>query len=113
MYSATAISRSSMPLQGPRLRISSALNSELNASASALTYLSPVEPTEATAPASARAWLSRRATYCLGAPVRVVNRPAELPAGATAGPDAHLQGIQRQVGAQRAGQLPAHHPPGE
>src|SRR3954447_20062250 len=39
MYSATAISRSSMPFQGPRLRTSSALNSELKASASALTLL--------------------------------------------------------------------------
>jgi hypothetical protein len=39
MYSATAISRSSMLFQGPLLRTSSALNSELNASASALMLL--------------------------------------------------------------------------
>ncbi|OLT32040.1 hypothetical protein BJF82_08550 [Kytococcus sp. CUA-901] len=37
MYSAVAISRSSMPRQGPWLRTSSALNSELNASAKALS----------------------------------------------------------------------------
>jgi hypothetical protein len=43
--------------------------------------------------------------------VRVMDQPAELPAGPPAGPDAHLQGIQRQVGAQAAGQLPADHPP--
>src|SRR3954464_6588932 len=64
MYSATAISRSSMFFHGPRLRTSSALNSELNASASALSYESPVLPTEATAPASARRWVYRTATYC-------------------------------------------------
>src|SRR5689334_17634400 len=37
MYSATAISRSSSPCQGPLLRTSSALNRELNASAIALS----------------------------------------------------------------------------
>ncbi|PNL16801.1 hypothetical protein CEQ11_000225 [Micrococcus sp. FDAARGOS_333] len=57
MYSATAISRSSMDLNGPLFRISSALNSELNASARALSYESPVEPTEATAPAWASRWV--------------------------------------------------------
>ena len=36
MYSAVAISRSLMPRQGPLLRISSALNSELNAPARAV-----------------------------------------------------------------------------
>jgi len=30
-----------------------------------------------------------------------------------AGPDSHLQRVQREVGAQRGGQLPADHPPGE
>ena len=49
-----ASSRSSMLFQGPRLRTSSALNSELNASAIALSYESPLEPTEVTASASAR-----------------------------------------------------------
>ena len=43
-----------MFFQGPRLRTSSALNSELNASARAWSYESPVEPTEAAAPASAK-----------------------------------------------------------
>jgi hypothetical protein len=37
MYSATAISRSSMLFHGPLLRTSSALNSELKASARALS----------------------------------------------------------------------------
>ncbi len=46
-----------MLFQGPLLRTSSALNSELNASARALSYESPVDPTEATAPASARRWV--------------------------------------------------------
>jgi hypothetical protein len=36
---------------------SSALNSELNASARALSWLSSVEPTEATPPASAIRWV--------------------------------------------------------
>ena len=49
---ATAISRSSIDCQGPLLGISSALNRELNASARALSYQSPVDPTEATAPAN-------------------------------------------------------------
>lgn len=43
-----------MDLNGPLSRISSALNSELNASARALSYESPVEPTEATAPTSGK-----------------------------------------------------------
>jgi len=37
MFSSTAISRSSMLFQGPKLRTSSALNSEFNASARALS----------------------------------------------------------------------------
>ncbi len=42
-----------------------------------------------------------------------MDQPAEVLAGPPTDPDAHLQGIQRQVGAQRAGQLPADHPPRE
>ena len=38
-HSAVAISTSSMPFQGPRFRMTSALNSEFRASASALTLL--------------------------------------------------------------------------
>ena len=44
MYSATAISRSSMLRQGPLLRTSSALNREPNASARALSYDRPCFP---------------------------------------------------------------------
>src|SRR3954453_11386531 len=111
MYSATAISRSSMLFHGPLLRTSSALNSELNASARALSSESPVLPTEATATASARRWVYRTATYC-DPKLRVVNQPAEVSTGAPAGPDAHLQGIEGQVGAQRLRQLPADHTAG-
>jgi len=46
-----------MFFHGPLLRTSSALNRELNASARALSYESPVVPTEATAPASASRWV--------------------------------------------------------
>ncbi len=42
---------------GPRRPISSALYSPLTASASALSKLSPREPTEATAPSAASRWV--------------------------------------------------------
>ncbi len=54
-----------MSFHGPRLRTSSALNSELNASAIALSYESPLLPTEAT-PSSRDPdqHLSRRGARC-------------------------------------------------
>src|SRR5215216_5674926 len=51
--SKVAYSTWSMPFQGPRRRISSVLYSPMIVSARALSKLSPREPTEATAPASA------------------------------------------------------------
>jgi hypothetical protein len=42
-----------------------------------------------------------------------MDQTADVPAGPPAGPQAHLQRVEREVGAQRAGQLPADHPPGE
>ena len=53
IHSKVAYSRSSMPFQGPRRRISSVLYSPMIVSASALSNESPREPTEVTAPASA------------------------------------------------------------
>jgi hypothetical protein len=53
MSSVVAICGSSMLCQGPRLRASLGLVSEVNASAGALSSQSPAKPTEATAPASA------------------------------------------------------------
>ena len=46
------------------------------------------------------------------AAVGVMNEPVDGPAGVGAGPDAHLKGVEGQVGAQRSGQLPAHDPAG-
>ncbi|UOT03750.1 hypothetical protein MPY17_33395 [Rhodococcus opacus] len=63
MYSATANSRSSIDFHRPLFRISSASNSELNASAIAVSNESPRLPTEATAPASARRWVYRVVRY--------------------------------------------------
>lgn len=56
-----ASSRSSRPRQGPLLRASSVLWSPMIDSASALSSLSPPEPTEATTPHSARRSVQRRA----------------------------------------------------
>src|SRR4029453_15601974 len=53
-HSKVASSRSSRPRQGPRRRISSVLYSPIVLSAKALSKESPREPTEVTAPASAR-----------------------------------------------------------
>jgi hypothetical protein len=44
----------------------------------------------------------------LPAAVGVMNHPVDGLAGMRAGPDAHLQGVEGQVGAQAARQLPAH-----
>jgi hypothetical protein len=52
-HSKVAYSTSSRPFQGPRRRMSSALYRPTMVSASALSYESPTEPTEETAPASA------------------------------------------------------------
>jgi hypothetical protein len=49
-----AYSTSSIPFQAPRWRINSVLYSPMIGSASALSYESPREPTEVTAPASAK-----------------------------------------------------------
>ena len=60
-HSAVSSSTSSRPCQGPcalrwaRMRMSSALYSEFRASAIALSYESPLEPTEVTASQSPRA----------------------------------------------------------
>ncbi len=100
-----------MLFHGPLSRTSSAVTSEVNASAGALSYESPVEPPEATAPASQPLGVSHRdVSHAL---VRVVDQPADVAAGPAAGPDAHLQRVEGEVGARRAGQLPADHPPGE
>jgi hypothetical protein len=44
----------------------------------------------------------RTATYWTLKP-QVVDQPADVVAGAAAGPDAHLQRVKSQVGTQRAG----------
>lgn len=85
MYSAVAISRSLMPCQGPRLRTSSALNTELKASAIALSLLSPFDPTEATMPFSEAFGVADRDV--LDASVGMMNQPGKVPAGSGSGPD--------------------------
>jgi hypothetical protein len=74
MYSATAISRSSTLLHGPLLRTSSVLNSELNASARALTLLYP----------SSHRWICPRL-------VGVVMGAMGLPCGPLPGAESGLQ----------------------
>lgn len=59
MYSATAISRSPMLFHGPFLRTSSALNSDLNASARALSY--EYDFSQRRTPMSSRSDLPHRA----------------------------------------------------
>ena len=49
----------------------------------------------------------------LDAAVAVVDQAGDVVAGALAGPDPHLQGVEGEVGAQRLGQLPADDPAGE
>jgi hypothetical protein len=100
-----------MLFQGPLLRTSSALNSELERLGQGVVI--------AVAGAADRcdgAGLgeSLGVAHCdvLDSLVRVVNQPADVPAGAASGPQALLKGVESQVGAQRAGQLPAEHPPG-
>ena len=43
----------------------------------------------------------------------MVGQAGQVATFALAGPDAHLQGVQGEVGAQGLGQLPAHHAAGE
>lgn len=62
-YSNVATSTSSMPFHGPRLRISSAFYNEFSASAKAMSYESPFDPTEATASCSSSASPYRIARY--------------------------------------------------
>jgi hypothetical protein len=57
MYFATAISKSSMFVHEPRLRVRPDSYRTSKASASALSSESPVDPTDATAPAPARRWV--------------------------------------------------------
>src|SRR5665647_1845701 len=57
--------------------------------------------------------LRRPVESSLNSLVAVMGQPGDVTPLALAGPDAHLQGVQREVGAQRGGQLPADHPPGE
>jgi hypothetical protein len=62
-HSKVAYSTSSRPFQGPRRRTSSALYSSMIVSARALSKLSPREPTEVTAPASASRSVQRMARH--------------------------------------------------
>ena len=101
-----------MSSQGPWLRISSALYSELSTSARAKPKGVPLRP-------------HRGDRLALGQGSPVANRPVLHP---TAGavhqarqvgpltfplPDGHLQGVQGQVGVQARGSLPAHDSPRE
>src|SRR6266705_739073 len=102
-HSRVASSTCSAVRQGPRRRISSALYKPLTASASALSKLSPLDPTEATAPSSASRWVERTDRYS-HPPVRVVHQPVQA---ALTGPDGHLQRVHGQGGAQGGGDPPA------
>ena len=53
--------------------------------------------------------LRRPLASALHAPIRMMNEAVEGLAVAAAVPDGHLQRVQRQVAAQRVGDLPAHH----
>jgi hypothetical protein len=53
----TIASSSWLRLRPTRSAISSVLNESTNDSASALSYASPVEPTEASTPASSSVWV--------------------------------------------------------
>src|SRR5690606_35235464 len=76
-------------------------------SAMALSKLSPGDPTEDTAPFSASRAVERIARYGLDATVGVVDQPLQDRPLAVPFPDRLLQRIQRQVGLQGTGGLPA------
>ena len=111
-HSAVATSTASMSSQGPWLRISSALYSELSGSARAKPKGVALRP-------------HRGDRLALGQGGPVANRPVlhptvgelhqarEVSPGEFPLPDGHSQGVQGQVGVQAGGGLPAHDPPRE
>lgn len=49
----------------------------------------------------------------LDSAVAVMDQTTQVGSGAAAGPQGHVEGIQGKIGAQRGGDLPAQHDPGE
>lgn len=94
--------------------ISSVLKVAFSDSAIALSYESATEPTEPTEAVTPRSVSLVAEADVLAAPVGVMDQGARPHwPFAAALPQRHLQRIQRQVGAQVLGQLPAHDPAGE
>jgi hypothetical protein len=52
--------------------------------------------------------LRRPVEFTLAAPIAVMYQLGEVAAGSAPGPDAHLEGVEGEIGVQARGELPAH-----
>src|SRR5439155_13143743 len=95
------------PFHGPRRWISSVLNNPITVSASALSYESPVLPTDGSMPAWANRSVYRIDKYCTPRSLSMHQR-LRLDHGAIV--ERLLQRIEGQVGAQRGRRPPADDP---
>ena len=101
-----------LPRAASGFRISSPLNSELYASASASSYESSLLPTDATTSASAsRSVVAHRSILGWDAAVAAMLKTGDVLIGPPTGPEPHLKRIQRQIGVQAGRHLPAHGQP--
>ena len=57
--------------------------------------------------------LRRPVEFALNAPIAVMHQAGDVLAGSLPGPQAHVEGVERQIGAQAGGHLPAHDHPAE
>ncbi len=94
-----------MFFHGPVLRMSSALNSELNASARSRSCHGRPDGRHG---AGVGEPLGVAQCEVFDALVRVVDQPLRITVLTLPGPQAHLQGVQGEVAAQACRQLPAH-----
>jgi len=98
MYSAVAISRSLIPRVGPLSRISSALNSELNAPARKVVAVA-LGPDRGDSFGVGETFGVSNGSI-LNAAVAVLHQLREVPAGAAPSPDPHFQRVEGKVGVQ-------------